>query len=269
MKNALRFLVYSGLVALFLLAGCQAAPASPAAGTLWVDTSRDLGAISPYVLGINHGPWSSPGVDTLEAAMNGGFTFLRWPGGAWGDQNTVKAYQVDQYITFARQIGAEPSIVVRMPRSSPEAAAELVRYVNIEKGYGVKYWAIGNEPTLYAGDLRMTTEGVTWTPDSYARRWRDYALAMEAVDPSILFYGPEVHGVFIGDPTPIPWEGETRDYVTQFLKVNGDMVDIVTIHQYPFSSHVGLPQDIQDGNGYWWIVTMSTKSPLTFRNWVT
>ena len=30
----------------------------------------------------------------------------------------------------------------------PEQAAELVRYVNIEKKYGVEYWAIGNEPTF-------------------------------------------------------------------------------------------------------------------------
>lgn len=226
---------FSYLLLGILLVGCQPAQATPPAGVLWVDASREIGAISPYVLGVNHGLWSSPGVETLDEAKSLGFTFLRWPGGAWGDLNDVKEYQVDQYIAFARETGAEPSIVVRMPRSSPEKAAELVRYVNIEKKYGVKYWAIGNEPTLYAGDLRLVTEGVaSWTPQSYAKRWREYAVAMEAVDPSILFYGPEVHGTYIGDPTQIPWEGETREYVIEFLKVNGDMVDVVTIHQYPF-----------------------------------
>jgi hypothetical protein len=46
-------------------------------------------------------------------------------------------------------LGAEPSISVRLHGGTPEAAAELVRYTNIEQGYAVRYWSIGNEPSLY------------------------------------------------------------------------------------------------------------------------
>ncbi len=39
---------------------------------------------------------------------------------------------------------------MRLLDGTPEKAAELVRYTNIEKKYGVVYWSIGNEPNLFA-----------------------------------------------------------------------------------------------------------------------
>jgi len=37
-------------------------PAGPP-GILWVDTTKDLGQLSPYTLGGNHGPWSDFSLD--------------------------------------------------------------------------------------------------------------------------------------------------------------------------------------------------------------
>jgi hypothetical protein len=56
---------------------------------------------------------------------------------------------------------------------------------------------------------------------------------MEAIDPGIQFYGPDI-SLFIGNPTAAPTEGDALEYLTEFLKVNGDMVDVVTVHRYPF-----------------------------------
>ena len=228
------------------LTSCQAFVANRAApsNTLWVDPTKDLGTISRFVLGANHGPWSDLGSGNIEPAKNSGITFLRWPGGSWGDQNDIRPSSVDHYMGIARNImQAEASITVRLDGGTPEQAAQLVRYVNIDKGFGVKYWSIGNEPDLYI------THDFTWTPEYYAKRWREFALAMKAVDPTIQLYGPEISD-FVGDADLDPRELiyvnslkldiTKRDYLTEFLKVNADLVDIVAVHRYPFPLH---PQD--------------------------
>ena len=65
---------------------------APPVGVFWVDVSQDLGEISKLVMGVNHGPWSDLGPGNLEPVKNLGLTFLRWPGGSWGDDNEVQAF---------------------------------------------------------------------------------------------------------------------------------------------------------------------------------
>jgi hypothetical protein len=129
-------------------------------------------------------------------------------------------------------MGAEPSITVRLPGSTPDKAAALVHYVNVDMHYGVKYWAIGNEPSLYEKDTSLKDQG--WNATTYPQRWREFALAMKAVDPTIKLFGPDTHQ-FKGDPAFDPKDSQGRYYLQEFLKLNGDLVDIVTVHRYPFS----------------------------------
>ncbi len=204
------------------------------AGVLWVDPTQEEGIISPFVLGVNHGPWSDLGLGNIEPAKSAGITFLRWPGGSWGDQNDIQTSQVDYFILQARNIfHAEPSITVRLPNSTPEKAAALVKYVNIDKQYGVKYWSIGNEPSLYESDARLKSLGLNAV--TLPRLWRQFAQAMKAVDPTIKLFGPDIHQ-FTGDPAIDPKDSQGRYYLQEFLKVNGDLVDVVTVHRYPFPS---------------------------------
>jgi hypothetical protein len=197
-------------------------------GVLWVDPTQVLGEISKYVLGVNHGPWSDLGSGNIKPAAESGITFLRWPGGSWGDHNDIRPSYVDNYIAVARNImAAEPSITVRMAGSTPAQAAQLVTYVNSGKKYGVRYWSIGNEPSLYYQEF------ADWTPARYASEWRAFALAMRAIDPAIILTGPDIHQ-FVGDPVVASHEGQTREYLSEFLKTNADLVDIVTVHRYPF-----------------------------------
>ncbi len=221
-----------------LLTACEAiefarTPTSYPTGVFLIDASSDLGEISKFVLGTNHGPWADLGVNNLEPAKNAGITFLRWPGGNWGDRNDITTSQLDNYIGQAKMMGAEPSITLRLPGSTPEAAAEWVRYANVEKKYGVKYWSIGNEPSLFEADT--TLAGQTWDAATYAKRWREFAQAMKKVDPKIILYGPDTHQ-FNGDPSFDPKDSGGKDYLREFLKVNADLVDIVTVHRYPFPS---------------------------------
>ena len=140
----------AAVLMLTLLAACGPAPApAPVPDALFVDPGTDLGPISPYMFGTNYGPMHAVVLDKMPLVENAGFTALRFPGGAWTDAVDIQAFQIDQFITFCRQVGAIPTISVRLLDGKPETAAELVRYTNLEKKYGVVYWSIGNEPTLY------------------------------------------------------------------------------------------------------------------------
>ena len=76
---------------------------------------------------------------------------------------------------------------MRLPNSTPEAAAALVRYVNVDMQYSIKYWSIGNEPSLYEQDTSL--KGQAWDAVTYAKRWREFALAMKATDSEAIRIG--------------------------------------------------------------------------------
>jgi hypothetical protein len=207
--------------------------ATPAAGVLSVDPSLDLGSISPYLLGSNYGPWIAVPVEMLPAAYASGVKAIRFPGGAWGDRNNLKPYHIDPFIAFCQQVGAIPTISVRLREGTPQAAADLVHYVNVEKGYGVLYWSIGNEPTLFAAELRTLGKADDYDTAQFNVEWRKLANAMKEVDPTIKLLGPEIHQ-FNYDDSYNPKDSAGRDWMTEFLKANGDLVDVVTFHRYPF-----------------------------------
>lgn len=126
--------------------------------------------------------------------------FLRFPGGTesdnylwderrlhdgtrWPAQDLPRnMMDTDRFIALCRRIGAEPVICVNTELAFFESreralqlAADWVRYCNVEKGYGVRYWEIGNEPYFYSRfDAR-----------EYAALFVDMAKAMKAVDPAI------------------------------------------------------------------------------------
>ena len=216
-----------------------AVPTAPAG--LWVNAGIDLGPISPYVYGTNYGPWSAVPFEMLDAAYQAHITHLRFPGGAWGDSINLTHRQIDEYIALCTKMGAEPNIAVRLRDGTPEVAVEILRYT-IEKGYNVKYWTVGNEPSLYANAER----GIEYDTVQFNREWRAIAEALKAEDPNILLIGPEVHQI-TGDPARNPKDSAGRDWMVEFLKANGNLVDIVSLHRYPFpSSNSAPPPTIDD-----------------------
>jgi hypothetical protein len=189
-------------------------------GALVVDPSVELGAISPYILGSNYGPWIAVPVDMLPAAYDSKVTAIRFPGGAWGDRNDLKPYHIDPFMEFTEEVGAIPTITVRLREGDPQQAADLVRYVNIENDHGVVYWTIGNEPTLFADELRAVGRADDYDTEQFNKEWRDFALAMKEVDPSIKLLGPEIHQ-FSHNANANPKDSSGRDWMTEFLKANG------------------------------------------------
>ncbi len=224
---------------------------SPMPGGLYVDAGQPLGPISPVFYGTNWGPWLGVPPTMLEVIPSMGIKVVRFPGGRWGDENTPTATQIDMLMAFCEQWGAEPFFNVRLVASTPSEAAEMVRYVNIEKGYKVRYWGIGNEPDLFPSQTGMRLPD--YTPEQFATDWRYFAQAMKAVDPSIQLIGPEV-SQFIANPTE-EYGQKYSDWLVAFLKTNADLVDIVSVHRYPFPrsmvSGAPLKDDLRANSAEW------------------
>lgn len=198
---------------------------------LYVDPNLETGTVSPYLLGSNYGPWVAVPFDMLDAAYNSKVEAIRFPGGAWGDRNKLQPYNIDPFIALCNKIGAMPTFSVNLRDGTPEQAAELVRYVNIKKKFGVVYWAIGNEPTLFSQEKDDGYDTVRYNSD-----WRKFADAMKAVDPTIKLIGPDIHQ-YSASPDKRPKDSNGLDWMDEFLKANGDRVDVVTFHRYPFGTN--------------------------------
>jgi len=209
---------------------------------LYVDPEVDLGPVSPYVYGANYSMDGAVPAGMMDDALNSQITTLRYPGGAWGDRNDLMyfQYQIDMFMSFCQQLGAMPTVSVRLLNGTPQAAADLVRYINIQQKYGVVYWSIGNEPNLYA-----SLPNVDYDTVRFNQEWRAIAQAMKAVDPTIKLLGPEL-SQWGTDLASTPKDSAGRDWMTEFLKANGDLVDVVTVHRYPLYHADGKSSTVDD-----------------------
>jgi len=248
MKNPFQFILPLSVCIVFgLLAGCTSIPTTPAAtptpiiptpipGALFVNAAQAISPISPYVFGTNYGPWVflMPAVKPL--AIDAGLTYLRYPGGEYGDSVDLMEYQIDEAAALAKDLGADLALSVRLMNGTPENAANLVKYSNKTKGYNVKYWSIGNESNLYF----KRSDGISgYDVQRFNLEWRKFAEAMRAVDPSIKLVGPDTNQ-FTANFAANPQDANGKDWLEEFLKANGDLVDVVAVHRYPF------PKNMQD-----------------------
>jgi alpha-N-arabinofuranosidase len=118
-----------------------------------------------------------------------------WINLSWNNEVEPSDFGTDEFVRFARAVGAEPTITVNVEGSGAtvEEAAAWVEYCNgpasskfgalrAQNGhpepYGVKYWEIGNE--IWGDWVRGHSDAAT-----YARNLARYVAAMRAVDPSI------------------------------------------------------------------------------------
>ncbi len=242
MKHRLSTLLW--MLTLLLALGRVAVAASAQPAALTVNADEVIAEVSPYAYGANFGPLSVIPFDLFAAAEASGITFLRFPGGRWGDLNDLKTFHIDTFMATVDLMNAEPSIHVRLENGTPEAAAELVRYANVEKQYGIRYWYIGNEPNLFDD----------YTVAEYVVQWRAIAEAMRAVDPDIVLIGPEV-SQWNGTPQVDPVDAEGVDWLRGFLRANGDIVDVVAVHRYPFprsqANPVSTIEELRENTPEW------------------
>lgn len=206
---------------------------TPVPGVLYIDPAASLGPISPLIYGSNYGPWLVVSLEMIPAVQDLGLTILRFPAGEWGDKNNVQGYLLDAFMDFANKAGASLMFSVRLLDGNPAQAAAFVQYAK-DKNYNIEYWSIGNEPTLYNG--LMETRGETYDIARFNTEWRTFAEAMKAVDPTIKLVGPEINQFSYSTEPGATTNFGPRDeeWLVEFLKANGDLVDVVSFHRYPF-----------------------------------
>ncbi len=120
-----------------LLTGCASAPAvppvpTPIPGALYVNAEQSIGAISPLVFGTNYGPWVFLMPAVKPKAIEAGLTYLRYPGGEYGDNADLMEYQIDEAAASAKELGAELSLCVRLMNGTPENAALMVKFPDMQ-----------------------------------------------------------------------------------------------------------------------------------------
>jgi alpha-N-arabinofuranosidase len=211
------------------------------AGTLWIDQVSLMPGDA--VDGVR--------ADVLQKVKELAPAFIRWPGGnvaqdyhwrwgigprderptwvnlSWKHETEPSDFGTAEFIRFARNVGAEPSITVNVEGrgATVEEAAAWVAYCNgppesgearlrAENGqrdpYRVKYWEIGNE--IWGDWVRGHSNAAT-----YAENVNRYAAAMRAVDPSIQV-------IAVGD-NDMAWNRTVLGMATE-------RIDYLAIHHY-------------------------------------
>jgi hypothetical protein len=244
--------IMTAVAALTVAAGTltQIAPAASAstAVNVTVNTNEGLGTIPATAYGLNSAVWDSqmnvPQVQNL--LQSAGVQMLRYPGGSYGDiynwqTNTAPGGYVapgtdfDSFMGTVKKIGAQPMLIANYGTGTPQEAAAWVEYANVTKGYGDKYWEIGNEiygNGYYGADWEADNHA-SKSPATYAQNIIQYATAMKAVDPTI-----KIGAVLTlpGNwPDSVVASGDSGDWNKIVLSTAGSAIDFVIVHLYPSS----------------------------------
>lgn len=194
--------------------------------TSMVDIYKKLGVESvrfPFGHLSNNYLWTSPPYDRAVEGLTPRVASqskapAKWKWAVNPDGTFIKDLDFDEFIDQCRKAGIEPLIVINVMshkyRNGPsldelrEAAVEWVRYANVTRDYGVKYWQLGNEQEHHPKLMNLT---------EYRQIYGDFSSAMKAVDPTIST------GVAVINK---------REWVRTLLDAFPENVDFVGCHQY-------------------------------------
>ncbi len=218
-----------------------------------VNAADVLGTVPGIADGLNTEVYDSHLNDSASttAIARAGIGALRYPGGSIADAYRWQTNMMvngqgyanpsngfDDFMGIARKVGASPIITVNYGSGTAAEAAAWVRYANVTKKYGVKYWELGNE---IPGD---GTYGAQWEYNTkpkgataYADNIADYITQMKAADPGIKVGA--VLTLFNSWPDGLVASayGDTADWNTTVLKKDGPKLDFVILHYYPTSKN--------------------------------
>ena len=252
-------LSYPNRMRLFLqrtLAGCAVALVSAAAAraqaNVTVDATSVVRTVDNRMFGLNTAVWDGTFSDpqTLAALKAVDAGVLRYPGGSTSDDfNWLTSTLVmegggpgstdfDTFAATAKAIGAQVVITTNYGTGSPAQAAAWVLYSNVAKGYGFKYWEIGNE--CY-GTWEDDAQSVPHDGFTYATRAVEYILAMRGIDPTIKIgvvadasedsYSNGTTLVVMNPVTGTPHSGFTPVMLAT-MKTLGVLPDFLIYHSY-------------------------------------
>jgi alpha-N-arabinofuranosidase len=192
--------------------------------------------------------------DVMDAVRGIGVPMIRYPGGNFvsgynwldgvgpkGDRphvldkawNTLNSNQfgTNEFMAWCRLVGTKPLMGLNLGTGTPEQAAALVEYCNVEKGtrwsdlrrqhgiadpYKVQHWCLGNEMD---GPWQIGH----MTASEYGMKAADAARQMRAVDSSLKLIACGSSGPAM--PTYLEWDREV-------LEQSYDYVDGLSLHRY-------------------------------------
>jgi alpha-L-arabinofuranosidase len=149
---------------------------------------------------------------------------------AW---NTIDSNQfgTDEFMAWCKAVGTLPLMGLNLGTGTPEQAAALVEYCNVEKGtewselrrkngvaepYNAKHWCLGNEMD---GPWQIGHV----TAEEYGLKAADAARQMRYVDPSLKLVACGSSGP--GMPTYLEWDRQVLDQCYNY-------VDGLSLHRY-------------------------------------
>ena len=192
--------------------------------------------------------------DVLNEIKQMGVPIIRYPGGnfvsgynwldgvgpkesrprvldkAWNSINTNQ-FGTNEFMAWCKAVGTEPLMGLNLGTGTPEEAAALVEYCNVEQGtkwsdlrrkhgfaqpYKVKHWCLGNEMDgpWQIGHMTAT---------EYGMKAQDAARQMRYVDPSLQLIACGSSGP--GMPTYLEWDREVLEHCYEY-------VDGLSLHRY-------------------------------------
>jgi alpha-L-arabinofuranosidase len=149
---------------------------------------------------------------------------------AWNTLNSNQ-FGTNEFMAWCRLVGTKPLMGLNLGTGTPEQAAALVEYCNVEKGtrwsdlrrqhgiadpYHVQHWCLGNEMDgpWQIGHMTAT---------EYGMKAADAARQMRAVDPILKLVACGSSGPAM--PTYLEWDREV-------LEQSYDYVDGLSLHRY-------------------------------------
>jgi alpha-N-arabinofuranosidase len=149
---------------------------------------------------------------------------------AWNSINTNQ-FGTDEFMAWCKAVGTQPLMGLNLGTGTPEQAAALVEYCNVQKGtrwselrrkhgvaepYKVQHWCLGNEMDGPWQIGHMTAL-------EYGLKAADAARQMRYVDPSLKLVACGSSGP--GMPTYLDWDREVLEQCYEY-------VDALSLHRY-------------------------------------
>jgi hypothetical protein len=241
--------------AIVLAAGLLVGIPQPAANaadepvTVTVNARAGLATMPATGLGVNDAIWdqelgTTAVSDLLRAA---GVAMRRYPGGSYADIYHWESHTApggfvapntdfDTFVAGVQRTGATPMVIANYGTGTATEAAAWVRYANVTKGYGVKYWTVGNENygNGHYGAAWEADEHEDKSPHAYAAGVVEFADAMKAVDPTIKVGA--VLTIPANWPDAVVVEGDAGSWNDVVLATAASKIDYVDVHWYPGGS---------------------------------
>jgi hypothetical protein len=227
------------------------AAAPPPVVHLSADAANSVRTVDSRVFGVNTAIWDSAlntsgTIALLQASKPG---VLRFPGGSSSDSyhwqtnmsdgnNFQWASNFDAFANVAKSIGAQAFITTNYGSGTSQEAADWVTYSNKTKGYGLKYWEIGNENY---GSWENDTHAVKNDPYTYANAAKDTIAQMKAADSTVrvgvvVVTGEDSYANNTSHPATNPRTGQVHNGWTPVLLTTlrsiGVTPDFVIYHRY-------------------------------------